>query len=43
MDDGEQSKPGFITYIDERLSGMAPRTDNPPQLDTREKRYISRV
>ena len=38
VDDGEQSKPGFITYIDERLSGMAPRTDNPPQLDTREKR-----
>jgi len=38
IDDGEQSKPGFITYIDERLSGMEPRTDNPPQLDTREKR-----
>ena len=38
VDDGEQSKPGFITYIDERLSGMEPRTDNPAQLDTREKR-----
>ena len=38
VDDGEQSKPGFIIYIDERLSGMEPRTDNPPQLDTREKR-----
>ncbi len=38
VDDGEQSKPGFITYIDERLGGMEPRTDNPPQLDTREKR-----
>jgi 5-methyltetrahydropteroyltriglutamate--homocysteine methyltransferase len=38
VDDGEQSKPGFITYIDERLSGMEPRTDNPPELDTREKR-----
>ena len=38
VDDGEQSKPGFITYIDERLAGMEPRTDNPPQLDTREKR-----
>ena len=22
VDDGEQSKPGFITYIDERLGGM---------------------
>src|SRR5262245_33000370 len=38
VDDGEQSKPGFITYIHERLSGMEARTDNPPQLDTREKR-----
>jgi 5-methyltetrahydropteroyltriglutamate--homocysteine methyltransferase len=38
VDDGEQSKPGFITYIDERLGGMEVRTDNPPQLDTREKR-----
>lgn len=38
IDDGEQSKPGFITYIHERLGGMEMRTDNPPQLDTREKR-----
>jgi 5-methyltetrahydropteroyltriglutamate--homocysteine methyltransferase len=38
VDDGEQSKPGFISYIDERLGGMEVRTDNPPQLDTREKR-----
>jgi 5-methyltetrahydropteroyltriglutamate--homocysteine methyltransferase len=38
VDDGEQSKPGFITYIDERLGGMEVRTDNPPQIDTREKR-----
>jgi 5-methyltetrahydropteroyltriglutamate--homocysteine methyltransferase len=38
VDDGEQSKPGFITYIHERLSGMEPRTDNPGQLDSREKR-----
>src|SRR5262245_45701759 len=38
VDDGEQSKPGFITYIHERLSGMEARNDNPPQLDTREKR-----
>jgi 5-methyltetrahydropteroyltriglutamate--homocysteine methyltransferase len=37
VDDGEQSKPGFITYIHERLSGMEPRLDNPPQLDSREK------
>ena len=38
IDDGEQSKPGFITYIHERLGGMEARTDHPPQLDTREKR-----
>ena len=38
VDDGEQSKLGFITYIHERLGGMEPRTDNPPQLDSREKR-----
>jgi 5-methyltetrahydropteroyltriglutamate--homocysteine methyltransferase len=38
IDDGEQSKPGFITYIHERLGGMAARTDNPEQLDTRERR-----
>ena len=29
IDDGEQSKPGFITYIHERLGGMEARTDNP--------------
>ena len=38
VDDGEQSKPGFITYIDARLAGMEPRHDDPPQLDSREKR-----
>jgi len=38
VDDGEQSKPGFITYIHERLGGMEARKDNPPQIDTREKR-----
>ena len=38
VDDGEQSKAGFITYIHERLGGMELRKDNPPQLDTREKR-----
>jgi 5-methyltetrahydropteroyltriglutamate--homocysteine methyltransferase len=38
IDDGEQSKPGFITYIHERLGGMQARTDNPEQLDTRERR-----
>ncbi len=38
IDDGEQSKPGFITYIHERLGGMEARTDNPEQLDTRERR-----
>jgi 5-methyltetrahydropteroyltriglutamate--homocysteine methyltransferase len=38
VDDGEQSKPGFITYIHERLGGMEARKDNPSQIDTREKR-----
>jgi 5-methyltetrahydropteroyltriglutamate--homocysteine methyltransferase len=38
VDDGEQSKPGFITYIHERLGGMEARKDHPPQLDSREKR-----
>jgi 5-methyltetrahydropteroyltriglutamate--homocysteine methyltransferase len=38
VDDGEQSKLGFITYIHERLGGMELRQDNPAQLDTREKR-----
>ena len=38
VDDGEQSKPGFITYIHERLGGMEHRSDSPPELDTREKR-----
>ena len=38
VDDGEQSKAGFITYIHERLGGMEPRLDEPAQLDTREKR-----
>jgi 5-methyltetrahydropteroyltriglutamate--homocysteine methyltransferase len=38
VDDGEQSKPGFITYIHERLGGMEHRKDNPPDNDTREKR-----
>src|SRR5262245_43240600 len=32
VDDGEQSKPGFITYIHERLGGMEARKDNPPQI-----------
>ena len=29
VDDGEQSKPGFITYIHERLGGMEARTGDP--------------
>ena len=37
IDDGEQSKSGFIAYIDDRLAGMEPRHDDPPQLDSREK------
>jgi 5-methyltetrahydropteroyltriglutamate--homocysteine methyltransferase len=43
VDDGEQSKPGFITYIHERLGGMEPRSDTPPELDTREKRSFPEV
>jgi 5-methyltetrahydropteroyltriglutamate--homocysteine methyltransferase len=37
VDDGEQSKPGFITYIHERLAGIEARKDHPGQLDSREK------
>ena len=32
VDDGEQSKPGFITYIHERLGGMEHRKDHPPEI-----------
>jgi 5-methyltetrahydropteroyltriglutamate--homocysteine methyltransferase len=38
IDDGEQSKPGFVSYVSERLSGLEPIPGNPPQLDSRERR-----
>jgi 5-methyltetrahydropteroyltriglutamate--homocysteine methyltransferase len=38
VNDGEQSKTGFISYIHERLGGMEARQDHPGQLDSREKR-----
>jgi 5-methyltetrahydropteroyltriglutamate--homocysteine methyltransferase len=37
IDDGEQSKPGFVAYVHERLAGMSPREDTPKEfLATRE-------
>ena len=37
IDDGEQSKPGFVVYVMDRLSGVEPRTDDiGPHLTTRE-------
>src|SRR5258706_14514019 len=38
VDDGAQSSPGFITYVDARVPGMEPRHDDPPQLHSRIKR-----
>jgi len=39
VDDGEQSKPGFVAYVSERLGGLEPITGDPqPQLDSRERR-----
>jgi 5-methyltetrahydropteroyltriglutamate--homocysteine methyltransferase len=29
IDDGEQSKPGFVAYVHERLGGLTPRDDTP--------------
>src|SRR5689334_5281145 len=37
VDDGEQSKPGFVAYVLERLAGFTPRDDVPEGfLSTRE-------
>jgi 5-methyltetrahydropteroyltriglutamate--homocysteine methyltransferase len=37
VDDGEQSKPGFVAYVSDRLSGLEPIHGNPPQLNSRER------
>jgi len=36
VDDGELSKPGYSTYIVDRLSGFAGRSERVPPLDTRD-------
>ncbi|HUZ73837.1 MAG TPA: cobalamin-independent methionine synthase II family protein [Stellaceae bacterium] len=36
VDDGEMSKPGYSTYIADRLSGFAGRSQRNPPLDTRD-------
>ncbi|HEY7382656.1 MAG TPA: cobalamin-independent methionine synthase II family protein [Beijerinckiaceae bacterium] len=39
IDDGEQSKPGFVAYVHERLGGLTPRDDMPSGFqETRETR-----
>jgi len=37
VDDGEQSKPGFVAYVSERLSGLVSIEDDAPQLNSRER------
>ena len=37
VDDGEQSKPGFVAYVSERLSGLEPIAGHAPQLTSRER------
>ena len=37
IDDGEQSKPGFVAYVSERLEGLEPIPGNAPQLGSRER------
>jgi 5-methyltetrahydropteroyltriglutamate--homocysteine methyltransferase len=37
VDDGEQSKPGFVAYVSERLSGLEPIAGDSPQLNSRER------
>ncbi|MEY4880309.1 MAG: hypothetical protein RJB62_1778 [Pseudomonadota bacterium] len=37
IDDGEQSKPGFVAYVSERLAGLEPITGSAPQLNSRER------
>jgi 5-methyltetrahydropteroyltriglutamate--homocysteine methyltransferase len=38
VDDGEQSKPGFVAYVSERLAGLEPITEVAPQLTSRERK-----
>jgi len=38
IDDGEQSKPGFVAYVSERLAGLEPIEGSPPQLTSRERK-----
>ncbi len=37
VDDGEQSKPGFVAYVSERLAGLEPIPGSAPQLTSRER------
>jgi len=37
VDDGEQSKPGFVAYVSERLAGLEPIAGSAPQLTSRER------
>src|SRR5687767_8639548 len=37
IDDGEQSKPGFVAYVSERLAGLEPIEGSAPQLTSRER------
>jgi 5-methyltetrahydropteroyltriglutamate--homocysteine methyltransferase len=37
VDDGEQSKPGFVAYVSERLSGLEPISGSGQQLNSRER------
>jgi 5-methyltetrahydropteroyltriglutamate--homocysteine methyltransferase len=37
VDDGEQSKPGFVAYVSERLAGLTPLPGAAPQLTSRER------
>jgi 5-methyltetrahydropteroyltriglutamate--homocysteine methyltransferase len=38
IDDGEQSKPGFVAYVSERLGGLEPIPGSAPQLTSRERK-----
>lgn len=40
MDDGEQSKPGFVAYVSERLSGLMPIAGSAAQLTSRERESL---
>ncbi len=46
VDDGEYSKPSFVTYVNERLGGFEPDADTPnrsPWAGSREAHRISRI